>query len=100
MAITADRIVASQALDWGMVNRVVPAAQLSETAKAWALSLASGATLAFGLTKRAMNRAWQMNLDEALAHEAHLQEIAGHSHDYSEGVKAFLEKRPAQFTGE
>jgi len=100
MAVTADRIDSSQALSWGMVNRVVPADQLSQTATAWALSLASGATLAFGLTKRAMNRAWQMDLDEALAYEAQLQEVAGRSHDYAEGVKAFLEKRPARYTGE
>lgn len=100
MAVTADRIAASQALAWGMVNRVVPSDQLPQTATAWALSLASGATLAFGLTKRAMNRSWQMDLDEALLFEAELQEVAGRSQDYSEGVKAFREKRPAHYRGE
>lgn len=99
MAITADRVPADKALAWGMVNRVVPADQLMENVAAWAGSLASGPTLAFGLTKRAMNQAWQTDLFGALEAEAYLQEIAGRSHDNKEGVAAFLEKRAAQFTG-
>lgn len=99
MAVTADKIPAQKAYEWGMVNRVVPADQLMETAASWAGSLASGATLAYGLTKRAMYKAWQTDLPEALAYEAYLQEIAGRSHDFSEGVQAFIEKRPAQFRG-
>ena len=99
MAITADQIPAETALSWGLVNRVVPAGQLMENAAAWAGSLASGPTLAFGLTKRAMNQAWETDLFGALEYEAHLQEIAGRSHDNKEGVMAFLEKRPAKFTG-
>ena len=55
--------------------------------------------LAFGLTKRAMNQAWQTDLFGALEAEAYLQEIAGRSHDNKEGVAAFLEKRGAQFKG-
>ena len=46
-----------------------------------------------------MNRSWEMNLDEALAYEAHLQEVAGRSQDNREGIAAFLEKREARFTG-
>ncbi|WP_420643291.1 enoyl-CoA hydratase-related protein [Candidatus Leptofilum sp.] len=100
MAVTADKIPADKALDWGMVNRVVPAAQLMETVAAWAGPLATGPTLAYGLAKRAMNKAWETDLFEALEYEAYLQEIAGRSHDNQEGVMAFLEKRPAQFRGE
>ena len=100
MAITADKIPAEKALAWGMVNRVVPAAQLMETVAAWAGPLASGPTLAYGLTKRAINHAWNTDLFGALEYEAYLQEIAGRSHDNKEGVIAFLEKRPAQFKGE
>jgi 2-(1,2-epoxy-1,2-dihydrophenyl)acetyl-CoA isomerase len=100
MAITADKIPAETALVWGLVNRVVPAAQLNENVTAWANSLAAGPTLAFGLTKRAMNQAWNTDLFGALEYEAHLQEIAGRSQDNQEGVLAFLEKRTAQFKGE
>ena len=99
MAITADKIPADKALAWGMVNRVVPHDQLMETAVAWAGPLASGPTLAYGLTKRAMNKAWGMNLDEALEYEAHLQEVCRRSYDSKEGVQAFLEKREAVFRG-
>ncbi len=100
MAITADKVPAATALAWGMVNRVVPAAQLMENVAAWAGSLAAGPTLAYGLTKRAMNQAWQTDLFGALEYEAYVQEIAGRSHDNKEGVMAFLEKRLAQFKGE
>jgi 2-(1,2-epoxy-1,2-dihydrophenyl)acetyl-CoA isomerase len=99
MAVTADRVAAPQALDWGLVNRVVPHEQLMEYAQAWALTLAKGATLAFGLTKRAMSNSWEMDLAEALTYESYLQEVAGRSQDYHEGVQAFLDKREAKFEG-
>ena len=99
MAITADKIPASTAHEWGMVNRVVPQAQLMETVAAWAKPLAAGPTIAYGLTKRAMNKAWLTDLPEALTYEAHLQEIAGRSQDSREGVLAFLQKREPEFRG-
>lgn len=99
IAVTADRISASKALEWGMVNRVVPANQLLEITASCARLLATGPTLAYGLTKRAMNRGWTTSLDEALEYEAYLQEVAGRSNDNREGVLAFLEKREARFTG-
>jgi 2-(1,2-epoxy-1,2-dihydrophenyl)acetyl-CoA isomerase len=99
MALTADKIPAEQALAWGMVNRVVPAPQLMETVAAWTERLAAGPTLAFGLTKRAMNQGWTMSLAESLAYEAHLQEVCGRSEDNQEGVRAFLQKRPPHFQG-
>ncbi len=99
MALTADRVPAARALEWGMVNYVVPAEQLPEITAAWARRLADGPTLAFGLTKRALNRSWDMTLDEALEYEAHLQEVAGRSKDNREGITAFVEKREPKFIG-
>ncbi len=99
MAVTADRVPADRALEWGLVNSVVPAEQLPEITAAWARRLADGPTLAYGLTKRAMNRGWGMSLDEALEYEAYLQEVAGRSQDNREGIAAFLEKREARFSG-
>lgn len=100
MAITAEKVTADKALAWGLVNEVVPAAQLDEIVAAWAQRLAQGPTLAFGLTKRAMRRASGMGLEEALAYEAMLQEVAGRSHDHREGVAAFLEKRAPEYRGD
>ncbi len=99
MAITAEKVRAAQALEWGMVNAVAPVDAFEERVAEWAQKLAQGPGLAFGLTKRAMHRALTQTLDEALEYEAHLQEVAGRSHDYREGVQAFLEKRPPRFQG-
>jgi len=99
MAITAEKISAQQAYEWGLVNKVVPAAQLEENVAAWAGMLASGPTLAFGLTKRAMYNSANLSLEDALQHEAILQDMAGSSDDRKEGVRAFTEKRHAQFHG-
>jgi 2-(1,2-epoxy-1,2-dihydrophenyl)acetyl-CoA isomerase len=99
MAITAEKLPAATALEWGLVNVVAPEADFAATVQQWAAQFASGATRAFGLTKRIMYRSFEMDLDEALDYEAHLQDIAARSDDFKEGVRAFLDKRPAQFKG-
>ncbi|MFW6096590.1 MAG: enoyl-CoA hydratase-related protein [Chloroflexota bacterium] len=99
MAITADRVPAEKALAWGMVNKLAPAEQLMEIAQAWALKLAEGPTRAFGLTKRAMLRSFNLTLEEALEYEAMLQGAAAQTEDNREGVRAFIEKRQPQFKG-
>lgn len=93
-AFTNAPISAEQALAWGLVNRVVPDAELGERAFAWAAGLAQGPMHAIGLAKRAFNKAVLGNLEQVLDYEAHLQEIAGHGAEHQEGVQAFLEKRP------
>ena len=99
-AWTAKPIKAEQALHFGWVNRVVPAERLSaETAKL-AGELTQCPPLSVALTKRAMNRALETNLEEQMQYEAQLQEILGKTKDHQEGVTAFLEKRPPQFKGE
>jgi 2-(1,2-epoxy-1,2-dihydrophenyl)acetyl-CoA isomerase len=100
MALTAEPVDALTAERWGLVNRVVPADQLLDEATALARRLAAGAPLAMALTKRALQRGLVSTLEEALETEAELQSVAGRSADHREGVAAFVEKRPARFTGE
>ncbi len=100
MMLTADPVDAATAERIGLINRVVPADQLMKEATALAARLAQSAPIALALTKRALNRAWQMDLETALDYEAQLQSIAGRSADHKEGVAAFVEKRPASFKGE
>ena len=69
-------------------------------ANALAARLAQAAPIALALAKRALNRALESGLEEALEFEAQLQSIAGRSNDHKEGVAAFVEKRPARFSGE
>ncbi len=90
-------ISAEQALQMGLVNRVVPAAELEAQAAMFAAALAAGPVGAMGLAKRAFNKAVLPNLEAVLDYEAHLQEIAGHRPEHQEGVSAFLEKRIPQF---
>jgi 2-(1,2-epoxy-1,2-dihydrophenyl)acetyl-CoA isomerase len=90
-------IRADQALAWGLVNRVVPAADLGEQALAWARKLASGPVHAMGLAKRDYNQAVLADLEAVLDYEAHIQEIAGAGVEHQEGVAAFQEKRAPDF---
>ena len=91
---------AADALRVGLVGRVVPATELAAEARSVAARLAAGAPKAIALTKRALNAAWQVDLDAALDYEAHLQDVAGRTKDHAEGLAAFMEKRPPRFTGE
>ncbi|MDO9301465.1 MAG: enoyl-CoA hydratase-related protein [Anaerolineales bacterium] len=84
-------IDAETALQWGMVNRVVPF-NLMEAVQTTAAELAMGPIGAYGKTKLAFNKAMYPHLEEVLATEADLQEEAGRSKEHQEGVKAFLEK--------
>lgn len=99
LAVTAERVTAEQGLVWGLFNEVVPPDELALRVAEWAQRLASGPSVAFGLTKRAMNRAWSQTFEEALDYEAYLQDTASRTDDNKEGVAAFLEKRAPQFRG-
>jgi len=100
IAWMSEPISADVALQLGIVNRLAEPENLSKATQAWAATLAKGATRGFGMTKRAMYAAMGNDLDTQLEYEAQLQGAAGRTKDYSEGVKAFIEKRPAEFTGE
>jgi 2-(1,2-epoxy-1,2-dihydrophenyl)acetyl-CoA isomerase len=80
-----------------LVNRVVPLAQLPQSAFEWASSLAQGPVGAMGLSKRDFNKAVLADLEQVLDYEAHNQDIAGKGAEHKEGVSAFLEKRTPNF---
>lgn len=100
MAMTGRKIKAEEALQIGLVNRVVPDDQLAEETGKLAAKLAALPPRGIGLTKRAINAAWNNDLTTQLDYEAMLQTTAGQTHDHREGVVAFLEKRKPDFKGE
>jgi len=93
------QLSATEAQAAGVVAAVVPADRLAETARELAERLASGPTLAIGLTKRLIAEAEDAGLSDSLAAEAALQEVAGRTEDHAEGVAAFTEKREPAFRG-
>ncbi len=97
--LTGEPVAAEQAQSWGMIWKVVDDDQLAAKARTMARSLARGATVGLGLTKRLVQAAASNTLDDQLDMERDLQREAGKTSDYAEGVTAFMEKRPAQFTG-
>jgi 2-(1,2-epoxy-1,2-dihydrophenyl)acetyl-CoA isomerase len=100
LALTAEPLDADTAAQWGLIWRAVEDAALMSEAVALAERLAEGPTLGLGLTKRAIQAAATNSLDAQLDLERDLQRAAGRSADYAEGVRAFFEKRKAEFTGQ
>lgn len=100
IAWMGDPIAADTALHLGLVNRLAEPEQLDKATQEWAATLAKGATKGLGLTKRAVLSGLGRDLESQLEYEAQLQDAAGLTKDYAEGVKAFLEKRSPEFIGE
>jgi len=94
-----DDLSAADAERLGLVNRVVPAAELEETLRAWAKRLAEGPTFAIGMSKRLLNRSLQADMDTLFAEEAFTQALVGNSEDMKEGIRSFMEKRSPAFKG-
>jgi 2-(1,2-epoxy-1,2-dihydrophenyl)acetyl-CoA isomerase len=99
LAFFGDDLSAADAERLGLVNLVVPAAELEETARAWAGRLAGGPTIAIGLAKTLLNRSLDGDRAAAFRDEAMAQEVAMSSRDAQEGVAAFVARRPAEFHG-
>ena len=93
------RLGAEEALAWGLVSEVIPADEFETRVAELAAIWAALPTSAVGMTKQLFEHAHTASLEEQLALEAELQQVAVGSVDFAEGVSAFLEKRPPSFTG-
>lgn len=98
LMMLADPIGAEEAAAWGMIYRAVDDEDLNGEARTVAERLSAGPTHTFGLIKRALAASPGATLDAQLDLERDLQREAGGRDEYVEGVRAFLEKRPADFT--
>jgi 2-(1,2-epoxy-1,2-dihydrophenyl)acetyl-CoA isomerase len=99
MAMLGERVPAQQALDWGLINRIVPDEDLDDAGDALLQLLAHGPTSSYAGSKRLLNRRMYADLAGQLDAEAEAQREQGQSQDFIEGVLAFTEKRPPNFTG-
>ena len=99
MGMLGEKIPAGQALEWGLINRVVADGSLAGDAELMLEHLAGGPTKAYANFKRLINKRVYAGFEQQLDAEADAQREQGHTADFIEGVLAFVEKRPAQFKG-
>ena len=83
----------------GLINKVVPVAELDAVAEDWGLRLATGPTLALSLSKRLLDASSSMSFEQALEEEARCQHVTYTSQDVREGIGAYLERREPRFRG-
>ena len=99
LAFFADILSAKEAQDFGLVNRVVPSADLDGFVDEWARRLAAGPPIALSMTKRMLNNSFTSTLAESLEAEAVSQVVNFKTEDMGEAMRAFSEKRPPNFKG-
>jgi len=99
LAFLADIISASEAERIGLVNRVVPDAEIDEFVAAWATRLAAGPPVALSMTKRMLNNSLQVTLEQALDDEGVAQSLNFTTADTAEAMRAFVDKREPRFEG-
>jgi len=99
LAMLGEKLPAETAADWGLIWKCVPDDALMAEAGRVAAKFAGGPTVGLGLIRRVMRQSWDATLDQQLETEREAQRVAGRSRDFIEGVSAFLQKRPARFSG-
>jgi len=99
IALLSETFDAAEALRLGLVNRVVPADRLREETQGLARRLATGPTLAYGRMKRLLRHSFENDFAAQLDAEKDAFRASTQTDDFTEGVEAFLTKRPAVFTG-
>ncbi len=99
LAMLGEKLPAEKAYEWGMVTRLCDDDTLMDEAMTLAKELASGPTVALGLIRHAFRESLDNTYEEQLHVERMCQREAGYTEDFKEGVQAFVEKRPARFTG-
>jgi 2-(1,2-epoxy-1,2-dihydrophenyl)acetyl-CoA isomerase len=99
LALTAEPLSAEKAADWGLIWKAVEDDQLDAEVDAVAVKLAALPPLGLAAIKQIIRSSWSRSLDEELDLQRDEMRRLGFTHDYREGVAAFLEKRPAKFTG-
>ena len=97
--VTGEKIRAEKCLQWGLCNRVVPAASLLQDTLAWANEIAGKAPLSLRYAKQAVNAAIEESVSDTISGEAKLQHICITSKDAQEGVIAFMQKRAPEWQG-
>lgn len=100
LATKATKLSAAEAQALGLINKVVPAAELDAAVEEEARFYANAPTQAIALMKKMLTKGMTENLDTVLEYEAYCQEIAGNTADNAEGIQAFLDKRKPAFRGE
>jgi len=99
LVLLADIIDAKEAMDIGLVNRVVPVSSIDAFVDDWAHRLASGPPLALSMSKRLLDSSASMSLAQAIEAEAQAQNVNFTSSDTAEAMLAFVEKRDPKFEG-
>jgi len=99
LALTGDMIEAERAERTGLVNHVYPVEGFDEAVQSFAARVAAQAPIAMARIKRSIDRALDTGLDEVLENERFHQQDIFHTEDFAEGVRSFLEKRPAVYKG-
>jgi len=100
LALLGDKLPAEQAESWGLIWRCVDDEELQLEARKLALHLATQPTRGLGMIKKLLHESSNNTLPEQLELEKNAMRELGQSHDYREGVAAFMERRPAEFKGE